>query len=92
MSLDGCLPAFLLTKNKWRGTTHWIILCYLALATSQVLLLEGDVDALAGVYSFAFLGVMGIFSLGALGGCVCVCLCVADSCIHTYTHVYIQAA
>lgn len=65
MALDGCLPAFLLTKNRWRGTTHWIILCYLVLATSQVLLMEGDVDALAGVYSFAFLGVMGIFSLGA---------------------------
>ncbi len=66
MALDGCLPAFLLAKNAWRGTTHWIILCYLALATSQVLLLQGDVDALAGVYSFAFLGVMGIFSLGCM--------------------------
>lgn len=65
MALDGCLPAFLLSKNSWRGTTHWIILSYLVLATSQVLLMEGDVDALAGVYSFAFLGVMGIFSLGA---------------------------
>lgn len=31
-----------------------------------MLLLEGDVDALAGVYSFAFLGVMGIFSLGCM--------------------------
>ena len=50
MALDGCLPDFLLTKNKWRGTNHWIILVYLALATSQVLIMEGDVDALAGVY------------------------------------------
>jgi amino acid transporter len=50
LSSDGCLPAVLMSKNSWRQTNHYIILVYLFLATSQVLLLEGDVDALAGVY------------------------------------------
>lgn len=66
MSMDGCLPQFLLKKNTWRNTNHYIIFTYLLLAISQVLLMEGDVDALAGVYSFAFLSVMGIFSIGCM--------------------------
>lgn len=36
MSMDGCLPSFLLARNAWRGTDHYIILSYLALAISQV--------------------------------------------------------
>jgi hypothetical protein len=50
MALDRCLPQFLLTKNSWRDTNHYIILTYLILASSQVLAMQGDVDALAGVY------------------------------------------
>jgi hypothetical protein len=36
MTMDGCLPSFLLTRNAWRGTDHFIILSYLLLAVSQV--------------------------------------------------------
>ncbi len=64
MGMDGCLPSFLLTQNEWRGTDHYIILSYLLLAVSQVVLMEGDVEALAGVYSFSFLSVMSIFAVG----------------------------
>lgn len=66
MALDGCLPEFFLVKNTWRNTNHYIIITYFLLATSQILLMEGDVDALAGVYSFAFLGVMLIFCIGTM--------------------------
>lgn len=66
MSLDSCLPEFFLTKNPWRNTNHYIIITYFLLATSQILMMEGDVDALAGVYSFAFLGVMLIFCIGTM--------------------------
>lgn len=42
MTMDGCLPSFLLTRNEWRGTDHFIILSYLLLAVSQVRRREGN--------------------------------------------------
>ena len=64
LALDGCLPSFLLQKNAWRDTDHYIIGAYLLLALSQVYLFDADIDALAGVYAFAFLSVMCIFAIG----------------------------
>lgn len=64
MSLDRCLPQRLLAENKWRGTNHWIILSFFALCCSILLATQGDVAALAGVYTLSFLGVMALFALG----------------------------
>ncbi|CAN0154970.1 unnamed protein product, partial [Phaeothamnion confervicola] len=36
MAKDRCLPQFLLSTNRWRGTNHNIIFGFFALATSQV--------------------------------------------------------
>ncbi|CAN0118008.1 unnamed protein product [Scytosiphon promiscuus] len=66
MAKDRCLPQFILRKNKWRGTHHYIIFGFFLLATSQVLILEGDITTLAGVYTFSFLGVMTLFSVGTI--------------------------
>ena len=64
MSLDRCLPQFLLRENKWRDTNHWIIGLFFLLCCSILLVTEGNVQTLAGVYTIAFLGVMALFALG----------------------------
>ncbi|KAG5191738.1 amino acid permease-domain-containing protein [Tribonema minus] len=66
MAMDRCLPQFLLRTNEWRGTNHFIIFGFFVLATTQVYLLRGDITLLSGVYTFAFLGVMSIFSSGCI--------------------------
>ncbi|MBM4321706.1 MAG: APC family permease, partial [Deltaproteobacteria bacterium] len=63
MALDRCLPQLLLTTNR-RGTNHFIFLLFFALCTSIVLLTRGQLFALAGVYTIAFLGVMSLFAIG----------------------------
>ena len=64
MSLDRCLPQFLLQENKWRGTNHWIILLFLALCVSILFITHGQLLTLGGVYTIAFLGVMLLFAVG----------------------------
>lgn len=66
MAQDRCLPQALLAVNKWRGTNHVIIFGYFALSSSLLLVLHGDVTALSGVYTFSFLGVMSLFSVGCM--------------------------
>ena len=63
MTLDRCLPQFLLKTNR-RGTTHRIIISFFVLAVSVLLITKGDLDALAGVYLISFLSVMALFALG----------------------------
>jgi amino acid transporter len=63
MTLDRCLPQFLLKTNR-RGTTHRIFLLFFALCASILLLTGGDLFALAGVYTLSFLGVMTLFVIG----------------------------
>ena len=63
MTLDRCLPQFLLKKNK-RGTTHRIIITFFILCVSILLMTEGDLMALAGVYTISFLAVMALFGFG----------------------------
>jgi amino acid transporter len=63
MTLDRCLPQFLLKTNR-RGTTHRIIIVFFVLAVSVLLITEGDLKALAGVYTISFLAVMALFGLG----------------------------
>ena len=64
MSLDRCLPQFLLAENKWRQTNHYIILSFCGLCCSIMLVTHGRLVVLAGVYTIAFLGVMTLFALG----------------------------
>ena len=64
MTLDQCLPQFLLKKNKQRGTYHRIIIGFFLLCTSILLLTRGNLLSLAGVYTISFLGVMSLFAFG----------------------------
>lgn len=63
MTLDRCLPQFFLKTNR-RGTTHRIILAFFALSVSVLMITEGELKALAGVYTISFLAVMALFGLG----------------------------
>lgn len=63
MALDRCLPQFFLKTTK-RGTTHRILGAFFLLCVSILLLSEGDLQALAGVYTISFLAVMALFGLG----------------------------
>jgi hypothetical protein len=64
MTLDRCLPQFLLKENPWRKTNHWIILGFFGLCTSILLVTGGDISTLAGVYTLSFLSVMALFAVG----------------------------
>jgi len=64
MTLDQCLPNFLLKRNKRRGTYHRITIGFFVLCASILLLTRGNLLALAGVYTISFLGVMSLFALG----------------------------
>lgn len=64
MSLDRCLPQFLLRENRLRGTTHWITFSFLVLCASILFISRGDVETLAGVYTLSFLCVMALFAIG----------------------------
>ena len=63
MTLDRCLPQFFLKKNR-RGTTHRIIIAFFVLSVSVLMITEGELKALAGVYTISFLAVMALFGLG----------------------------
>ncbi len=64
MTLDRCLPQFLLKQNARRGTNHWIILSFFAICCSILITTGGKVTTLAGVYSISFLSVMAFFAIG----------------------------
>lgn len=63
MALDRILPPFLLKKNT-RGSTYFIAICFFLLCTSILFITRGELDALAGVYTLAFLSVMVLFGFG----------------------------
>ncbi|MEZ5979512.1 MAG: amino acid permease [Planctomycetota bacterium] len=63
MTLDRCLPQFLLTTNR-RGTTHRILVTFFLLAVSILFITKGELGALAGVYTISFLAVMALFGVG----------------------------
>jgi len=63
MTLDRCLPQFLLKSNP-RGTTHRIMITFFILCVSILLITKGNLGALAGVYTISFLSVMVLFGVG----------------------------
>jgi amino acid transporter len=66
MSLDKCLPQFLLMENRWRKTNHFIIFGFFILTSSLCILTDAKVQVLAGVYCIAFLSVMALFAMSDL--------------------------
>jgi amino acid transporter len=64
MSLDRCLPQWLLAENRWRATNHWIIVIFFAVCCSILVATGGVVELLAGVYALSFLSVMALFAVG----------------------------
>jgi amino acid transporter len=63
MTLDRVLPPFLLKKNK-RGSSYRISIAFFLLCVSILLITKGELGALAGVYTIAFLSVMVLFGVG----------------------------
>ena len=64
MSMDRCLPQVLLWQNPLTGTDSIVLIGFFFLCSSQIVLLDGNVEALSGVYCYSFLGVMTIFAVG----------------------------
>lgn len=65
MTIDDCLPRFLLKKNTDEPPTR-IIFAFFLLCTSILLMTGGQLLSLAGVYTISFLGVMTLFAIGNL--------------------------
>jgi amino acid transporter len=63
MSLDRCLPSFMLMQNPITNTNHFIIGIFFATTSSLYIIVRGDMTTLTGVYSMAFLCVMALFAL-----------------------------
>jgi amino acid transporter len=63
MTLDRILPQFFLKKNS-RGSSFRIIIVFFFLAISVLLITNGNVKLLAGVYTISFLTVMILFGIG----------------------------
>lgn len=65
MVLDRCLPQILLKVNRY-GTQYRIIIVFFILSVSILIVTQGILSTLAGVYTISFLAVMALFSLGNL--------------------------
>jgi amino acid transporter len=63
ITLDRILPPFLLKRNS-NGSTYRIAIVFFMLCVSILLITEGNLEALAGVYTIAFLSVMALFGIG----------------------------
>ncbi|HET8809388.1 MAG TPA: APC family permease [Flavobacteriaceae bacterium] len=63
MTLDRCLPQFLLKENK-KGVNYPIMIGFFLLCGSILLITQGNIEALAGVYLISFLAVMLLFAVG----------------------------
>lgn len=65
MTLDRILPNYFLKENK-KGSSYRIIIVFLVLCISVLLVTQGELESLAGVYTFSFLAVMALFGIGNL--------------------------
>jgi amino acid transporter len=57
-------PAFVLKRNKLRGTPHYAIILVTAIPIAVLLVVNGDINLLGDMYAF---GLLGAFSLTCLG-------------------------
>lgn len=65
MTLDRILPKFLLVRNK-KGSSYFIFITFFILCVTILFITQGNLEALAGVYTIAFLSVMILFGIGNL--------------------------
>lgn len=65
MTLDRILPNYFLKENA-KGSSYRIIIVFLVLCISVLVVTRGDLESLAGVYTFSFLAVMALFGIGNL--------------------------
>jgi amino acid transporter len=65
ITLDRILPNVFLRKNN-RGVNYRIVITFLILCLSVLLVTQGHLESLAGVYTFSFLAVMALFGMGNL--------------------------
>ena len=63
MTLDRVLPQFFLKENA-RGSNYYILGIFFLLCVSVLLITNGQLGPLAGVYTISFLAVMAFFALG----------------------------
>lgn len=63
MALDRILPKFLLKRNK-SGSSYIIFISFFILCVTILIITQGNLKALAGVYTIAFLSVMILFAIG----------------------------
>jgi amino acid transporter len=63
MTLDRIMPNYFLKKNS-RNASYRIILFFFALSVSVLIITNGKVTTLAGVYTISFLSVMLLFVIG----------------------------
>ncbi|SFQ19615.1 APC family permease [Hymenobacter arizonensis] len=63
MTLDRILPQFFLKENK-RGSNYMILITFFLLCVSVLLITNGQLGPLAGVYTISFLSVMAFFAIG----------------------------
>ena len=63
MTLDRILPNYFLRKNS-KGSSFRIIIMFFLLCVSVLLITQGNVKLLAGVYTISFLSVMALFGIG----------------------------
>jgi amino acid transporter len=63
MTLDRILPQFFLKENK-RCSNYVILITFFLLCISVLLITNGQLGPLAGVYTISFLSVMAFFALG----------------------------
>ncbi len=63
MTLDRILPQYFLKKNK-QNSSYRIIIMFFLLSVSVLLITQGNVKLLAGVYTISFLSVMALFGIG----------------------------
>ncbi|MEZ4856212.1 MAG: APC family permease [Gelidibacter sp.] len=65
MTLDRILPKFLIIRNK-KGSSYLIFITFFILCVTILFITQGNLEALAGVYTIAFLSVMILFGIGNL--------------------------
>ena len=65
MALDRILPSPLLKKNA-KGSSYIIFILFFGLCASILLVTDGDLAQLAGIYTIAFLLVMVLFGIGTV--------------------------
>lgn len=64
MAMDSLMPEMLVHSNSWFGTRHWIVLSFWTLTTLLTIFSSGSLEIMGGIYTLAFLCVMGFFALG----------------------------